>query len=173
MSELKPNSELTLEYRFVPYDGLPLVDYVFSCDLSYNLEKDDGSLLEYKTKFLNTTINIYDKSASWKIIDFEFIFMLISIALFWAFVALLFYELWYIPNQIAQGKQPLSTQEQIINIWNVYIKGNYDNAKSKLLNKPITSPHNSSKNKPQKKKNDEGWLSGTSASKKRRNKKNR
>eukprot|EP00483_Globobulimina_turgida_P000373 UN00373 len=86
-SVLFPNSEISVEYRFIPWSKLPSVDYVFSCDIAYKLlinqETESKRLpIEYKYKFMNVTINLYDHAPmNW--IDFQLLFMTISILVFW------------------------------------------------------------------------------------------
>eukprot|EP01084_Bolivina_argentea_P317427 550353_1 len=179
-SILYPNSEITLEYGFMPCSDLPLVDYTFSSDIEYKLlideEKENKRLvIEYKYNYINVTINIYDSQPmNW--IDFQLFFMTISIIIFWGFIAVLFYELWWIPNQEAQGKQPLSTQDWLIFLYTNYIKMNYYVIREKILNKPNPMiQNNSSDNRKNRNTNTSpqknSWLSGTSAGKKKKNKK--
>ena len=100
--ELSSYSELTLEYRFEPWNGLSSVDYVFSCDLGYilpitsrmdNIGNNDIDFLAFQSKFANVTISVYDSS---KLIDFELFFMWILILGFWGAVAWVAYELFYV-----------------------------------------------------------------------------
>ena len=100
--KLSGNSEITLEYRFEPWNGLSSVDYVFSCDLGYilpitskmdNIKAIDVDFLPFQSKFANVTISVYDSS---KLIDFELFFMWILIIGFWSAVAWIVYELFYV-----------------------------------------------------------------------------
>eukprot|EP01084_Bolivina_argentea_P122340 216793_1 len=189
---LAPSSEISLEYRFIPWPGLPAVDYVFSGDIEYDLVMKTESetqgpsrgvlpSVEYKHKFMNVTINIYDPAPmNW--IDFQLLFMSISITIFWIFVAVLFHELWWIPNQEAQGKQPLSTQDWLLSIYEMYLKTTYYKVREKVLNEPNpmnnvpshkTNSNTSGNNVAPKKSSNNDWLTGTSASsKKKKRKKN-
>ena len=115
--ELSSYSELTLEYRFEPWNGLSSVDYVFSCDLGYilpitsrmdNIGNNDIDFLAFQSKFANVTISVYDSS---KLIDFELFFMWILIPGFWGAVAWVQSELCYVPDQQEKGNSVMTTSE--------------------------------------------------------------
>merc|ERR1719203_1675319 len=186
-SILAPHSELTFEYQFVPLPELAAFDYVFSGDIRYKLLQREGE--EYNYNFVNVTVNFYDYSTPFKLIDFELLFMLISMAIFQMFLGILFYELWWFPNQLAQGYTPLPTQEWVLMIYKEYALTNYYAIKSKIMQTPnpmdvarksgsngikdasFANVHGGGDNK-RKSKND-NWLSGTSvANKKKKKKKN-
>jgi len=141
-SLLGPHSEMTLEYRFVPWTGLPAVDYVLSGDVEYavivppksGIESDPISI-EYSNQFMNTTVSIYE-SNPFRYLDFELLLMVVLIVLFWTLVAILFYEFWWIPNQMAQGKQPLPTHEFVVLCYERYLQSILYDLREKLLNKP-------------------------------------
>ena len=189
MSILRPNSEISLEYRFAPWRGLPLVDYVFSCDVEYQIlidqETESKRLpIEYKNKFMNVTINIYDSNPM-GYIDFQLFFMTISIFIFWAFIGILFYEFWWIPNQEAQGKQPLPTKDFVFMVYKQYVLNYFYIVREKITKQanPMNklggngnsggkggdgSVNNSGATTP--KRQTDSWLSGTSASGKKKKK---
>ena len=115
--QLSSYNELTVEYRFEPWNGLPSVDYVFSCDLGYilqltsrmdNIGNNDIDFLAFQSKFANVTISVYDSS---KLIDFELFFMLILILGSWGAVAWVQYELFYVPDQQEKGNSGMTTSE--------------------------------------------------------------
>merc|ERR1712217_931775 len=114
---LRPHSEMSLEYRFVPYPGLPAVDYVLSGDVEYFTKiplagGDDDEFMDFKyqTQFMNTTVSIYE--SNWfRFLDYQLVIMLMMMVMFWIFCGILFYEFWWAPNQMAQGKQPLPTTD--------------------------------------------------------------
>ena len=166
---------------------------MFSGDVEYQMLIDEESessskqiSSEYKYNFVNVTVNLFD-SAPMKLIDFELFFMLISMSIFWMFVGVLFYELWWFPNQLAQGNTPLPTQEWVAMIYREYGLANYYVLREKVLQTPnpmgvkskegsngYSGNHVSSGRsaKKQKSKND-GWLTGTSVSSKNKKKKKR
>merc|ERR1712228_379781 len=182
-SILQPNSEISFEYQFLPWHGLPAVDYVFSADVKYKTlidEEMESKRIsnEYLYNFVNVTVNIYDSAPIYNLFDFELFFMFISMAIFWMFVAIIFYELWWFPNQVAQGNTPLPTQEWVAMVYREYGLANYYNLREVITKtpNPMSTQHRNGMNgtvgSPNKRKSkNDSWLAGTSVSNKKKKKK--
>ena len=162
---------MSFEYQFIIDDWLPSVDYVFSSDIKYVLPTDTKDI-EYNWKYSNITISVFNSS---KKIDVQLLFMFILILIFWLSVFVLFYELYYIPNQQQSGNQPITTMELLTIIKDIIqfktnisslidIFTNKDKDKKSNTKKYINNKSNKykSSNNNNNKSNDDDWLSGTS-----------
>merc|ERR1712228_1098931 len=133
---------------------------------------------EYLYNFVNVTVNIYDSAPIYNLFYFELFFMFISMAIFWMFVAIIFYELWWFPNQVAQGNTPLPTQEWVAMIYREYALANYYVFREKIAQTPNPMAmngggqngmngfggknHSKSGSSNKRKTKNDGWLVGTS-----------
>lgn len=175
---------MTLEYRFVPWTGLPAVDYVLSGEVEYNVmvpakggDEDEFVAVEYRNQFMNVTVSIYETNP-FRYLDFQLLLMVILIAAFWLFVGILFYEFWWIPNQMAQGLKPLPTTDFVMHCYRRYIRIKYYELREKVLKEPIpnhvrgnnkknqnnrlnANQSKSGSNTPGKGGGSDGWLKGT------------
>jgi len=162
---LFPRSDLSLEFRFQPWEGLALVDYVFSADVKYSLITDKGTQ-KYIEKVANITVMVYDPR---QMFDFELLFMFVLIVAFWGVVGWAAYAFYYVPAQQAKGKTPMSTSEIFENLTS-RLKSAINLSDKVDASSPSGKKEKSQNfNKSQQQLEDE-WLSGTALGKKNKGK---